>query len=81
MIEHAMILSTGSTLFIDLIESKHPNQIKNRTIDEMELNHLLDVLQSASWRVYGKNSAAEILGLKSSTLQHRMKKLGVKKPA
>lgn len=80
VIERAMILNTGSTLFIDPIESKHPDQIKSRTLEETERNHLLDVLENTSWRVYGKGGAAEILGLKPSTLQHRMRKLGIKKP-
>jgi transcriptional regulator with GAF, ATPase, and Fis domain len=44
------------------------------------MNHIVDVLESVQWRVYGKNGAAEILGLKPSTLQHRMKKLGIERP-
>jgi formate hydrogenlyase transcriptional activator len=80
VIERAMILSTGSTLFIDKLGFKKPHQIKNRTFEEMERNHLLDVLESTGWKVYGKDGAAEILGLKPSTLQHKMKKLEIKKP-
>lgn len=80
VIERAMILSTRSTLVIDRLESKDPTQIKNRTLEEIERNHIVDVLEGARWRVYGKDGAAEILGLKPSTLQHRMKKLGLQKP-
>jgi formate hydrogenlyase transcriptional activator len=80
VIERAMILSAGSTLLIDPFEDKQPSQIKNRTLEEMERKHLLDVLESTNWRVYGKNGAAEVLGLKPSTLQHRMKKLDINKP-
>ena len=79
VIERAMILSTRSTLIIDRLESKDPTSITNRTLEEIERNHIVDVLESAQWRVYGKNGAAEILGLKPSTLQHRMKKLDIKK--
>jgi len=79
VIERAIILSTRSTLIIDRLESKDPTQITNRTLEEIERNHIVDVLESAQWRVYGKNGAAEILGLKPSTLQHRMKKLDIKK--
>jgi len=80
VIERAMILSTRSTLIIDRLGSKDPTQITNRTLEEIERNHIADVLESVQWRVYGKNGAAEILGLKPSTLQHRMKKLGIEKP-
>ena len=37
------------------------------------------MLESTQWRVYGANGAAQALGLKPSTLQHRMKKLGIKR--
>jgi DNA-binding NtrC family response regulator len=80
VIERAMILSIRSTLIIDRLESKDPTLVPNRTLEEIERNHIADVLESVQWRVYGKNGAAEILGLKPSTLQHRMKKLGIEKP-
>ena len=80
VIERGMILSSGSTLCIDPVESKQSNLIQNRTLKEMERNHLMDVLESANWRIYGNKGAAEILDLKPSTLQYRMKKLGIKKP-
>ncbi len=80
VIERAMILSTRSTLIIDRLESKDPTLTPNRTLEEIERNHIEDVLESVQWRVYGKNGAAKILGLKPSTLQHRMKKLGIEKP-
>jgi transcriptional regulator with GAF, ATPase, and Fis domain len=80
VIERGMILSSGLTLCIDPVESKQSNLIQNRTLKEMERNHLLDVLESANWRIYGNKGAAEILDLKPSTLQYRMKKLGIKKP-
>jgi transcriptional regulator with GAF, ATPase, and Fis domain len=37
-------------------------------------------LAKTGWRVMGKNGAAEILGLKRTTLQAKMKKLGIKRP-
>ena len=80
VIERAMILSTRSTLIIDRLESKDPTQITNRTLEEIERNHILAVLESTQWRVYGENGAAQILGLKPSTLQHRIKKLDIKRP-
>ncbi|MBW2227464.1 MAG: sigma 54-interacting transcriptional regulator [Deltaproteobacteria bacterium] len=80
VIERAMILSARSTLIIDRLEPKDPTLTPNRSLKEIERNHIVDVLESSQWRVYGKNGAAEILGLKPSTLQHRMKKLGIERP-
>ncbi len=40
----------------------------------------LEVLEQTGWRVRGRGRAAEILGLKPSTLESRMKKLGIERP-
>ena len=80
VIERAMILCTGTTLSIDPIESARPSRMGNRTLHEVERSHVLTVLESTGWRVYGNNGAAQALGLKPSTLQNRMKKLGIDRP-
>ena len=43
--------------------------------------HILAVLERTGWRVSGKQGAADILGLKATTLEARMKKLGITRPA
>ena len=45
----------------------------------MERRHILAVLEKAGWRVAGKGGAAEVLGLKRTTLEAKMKKLGIKR--
>jgi len=50
------------------------------TLADVERKHIIDVLESRHWRVYGKAGAAEVLGLKPSTLQSRIKKLGIIRP-
>ncbi|MBI5410737.1 MAG: hypothetical protein HZA21_01970, partial [Nitrospirae bacterium] len=50
-----------------------------KTLAEAERAHILDVLHHTHWIVAGTNGAAARLGMKRSTLQHRMKKLGIKK--
>lgn len=47
------------------------------TLEEVERNHILRVLELTSWRVRGHDGAAEILNLKATTLESRMKKLGI----
>ncbi len=49
-------------------------------LQEVERIHIISVLEECGWRVSGKNGAAEHLGLKRSTLQSRMKKLGIRRP-
>ncbi len=78
VIERAMILCHGPALFIDVprvSDSQAPNKL---TLNELERQHILKVLESTGWRVRGKNGAAEILGLKPTTLDSRIKKLGIK---
>ena len=46
-----------------------------------ERENLLVVLGKAGWKIKGRNGAAEILGVKPTTLLSRMKKMGLKRPA
>jgi formate hydrogenlyase transcriptional activator len=47
------------------------------TLDEIQRRHILDVLDLAGWQVSGAGGAAKLLGLKPTTLEARMKKLGI----
>ena len=47
------------------------------TLEELEREHILEVLQMTSWRVSGERGAAKLLGMKATTLEARMKKLGI----
>lgn len=47
---------------------------------QKEKGNLLAVLNAADWKVSGKGGAADLLGVKSSTLTYRMKSLGIEKP-
>jgi transcriptional regulator with GAF, ATPase, and Fis domain len=50
------------------------------TIQENERNHILRTLERCAWKVSGKDGAASKLNIKVSTLNSRMKKLGIKRP-
>jgi formate hydrogenlyase transcriptional activator len=82
VIERAMIVSRGRTLEVFLPESAHvvPSGEGGLTIADIERRHVMSVLERTSWRVTGKGGAAEILGLKGTTLQSKLKKLGIKRP-
>ena len=48
-----------------------------RRLEEVERRHILTVLEETGWRVSGDRGAARILDLKRTTLEARMKKLGI----
>jgi formate hydrogenlyase transcriptional activator len=50
------------------------------TLDEAQRQHILRVLRQTRWRIAGPNGAASILGMKRTTLQARMRKLGIRRP-
>jgi PAS domain S-box-containing protein len=82
VIERAVILSEGPELEpIDWLSpsTAKAGQGKPLTLDEVERQHILDVLEQTNWRVSGPKGAAAILGLKPTTLEARMKKLGIER--
>jgi transcriptional regulator with GAF, ATPase, and Fis domain len=80
-IERAMILCRGSTLTLD-IPSGAAEPIPTeplKTLAETERDYINRVLKHTGWRVSGERGAAKILGLKPTTLESRMKKLGIRR--
>jgi formate hydrogenlyase transcriptional activator len=50
------------------------------TLEEAERQHILRALKQTQWRIAGPKGAAKILGMKRTTLQARMRKLGIRRP-
>ena len=48
---------------------------------QKEKENIIAALEHCDWRVSGKGGAAELLGIKSTTLSHQMKKFNIHKPA
>jgi transcriptional regulator with GAF, ATPase, and Fis domain len=68
------------------IESPSGDTASPRFLTEVEMqrrerDNLLSVLQEANWKIKGADGAAELMGVKPTTLLARMKKWGLKKPA
>ena len=82
VLERAVIGSSGPKLhLVDELNKPYKDSTPaNRTLDDFEHEYILRVLEQTHWKVSGKNSAAEILGLDRSTLRARMQKLGIQKP-
>ncbi len=81
VVEHAIIVSRGPTLEINP-PSSVPETISEETerLEDTERNHILRILEAKGWRVSGRGGAAEVLGIKPTTLEARMKKLGIRRP-
>jgi len=83
LIERAMILSTGPVLNIPLADlpplPEGSPPAKEATLEEAERRAILEALKAANWVVSGPRGAAARLGLKRSTLQSRMEKLGIRR--
>ncbi len=84
VIERTVIVSRGATLeFGDWLREPAaetgPGKASVTTLEEMEREHILKTLEITGWRVSGENGAARLLGLKPTTLEARMKKLGIER--
>jgi len=97
VIERAVILSRGNVLRLDLslpenaigggqfAEQRNPlgeEQVLNeQQMKALQKRNVLIALRQSNWRVSGKQGAAELLGVKPTTLTDRMKMMGIRKPS
>jgi len=90
VVERAMILSPGTTLelehaFTDYQKPDHASSLihdrQSESLEDIERMHIVKVLEQCNWKIRGNDGAAECLGLKRTTLQSRMKRLGIQRPS
>lgn len=80
IIERGLIVNADPVFRAELPDVSR-NEARNlQRLDELESNHFRSVLEATHWRVRGPAGAAEVLGLKPTTLEARMKKLGIRRP-
>jgi transcriptional regulator with GAF, ATPase, and Fis domain len=91
-IERAAILARGGIIHAEHIisyrdqrQAMHENVLIEKSeigsLEEIEKHHIEKILMQTNGKIYGTDGAAAILGLKPSTLQSKMKKLGIQRPA
>jgi PAS domain S-box-containing protein len=80
VVERAMIVTTSRTLVIPLPESSSAASTHSPRLADVERQHILAVLETSGWRIRGAGGAANRLGMKPTTLETRMAKLGLKRP-
>ena len=79
VVERAVILTQGAVLEIgDWFAEPDPAKPPHiATLEEVERAHVVKALEQTGWRVSGEKGAARLLGLPPTTLEARMKKLGI----
>ncbi len=81
VIERAVIIATSRQLVVPAPRLSSPRTVPrlNMTLTDLEVEHIRSVLESTNWRVRGPGGAAERLGLKPTTLESRMARLGIER--
>ncbi|HKV80107.1 MAG TPA: cofactor assembly of complex C subunit B [Candidatus Sulfotelmatobacter sp.] len=83
LMERSVILSEGNALRVPLAElrtqSKSQTEEGDRTLDTAERQHIIRVLRETRGVLSGPEGAAQRLGLKRTTLQSKMQRLGIKR--
>jgi transcriptional regulator with GAF, ATPase, and Fis domain len=83
VLQRAIILSSGRTLALGdawMPQPQAPPAVRDITLVEVERSHIRGVLEATRWRIEGGGGAAQLLGLRPSTLRSRMLKLGISRP-
>jgi len=86
LVERAVILSEGAVLRVPLAEVRAararaaPAAATTPTLTDVEREHILRALRDTNWVLGGPDGAARRLGMKRTTLQSRVAKLGIRKP-
>jgi DNA-binding NtrC family response regulator len=83
VIQRALILSPSRKLELgdwSRRKSLPPKPTGLVSMETCERNHIISVLEHTRWKVSGRNGAAEILDMIPTTLDSRMKKLGIQRP-
>ena len=80
-IERAVIITSGRVLQIELPGNPAAMHQQIKTLNQAQEEHILKILKLTNWKIRGKNGAAEILATKPTTLESKMARLGIQRPA
>ena len=80
VVERAVIIASGPRLTIPIPQRGGRASLAPQTLKNLETEHIRGTLEATHWRIRGAGGAAERLGLKPTTLEGRMAKLGLVRP-
>jgi transcriptional regulator with GAF, ATPase, and Fis domain len=81
VIQRAIISTNGHHLVVSPPRPTAAATTRSARLSDVERDHIRTVLESTGWRIRGAAGAADRLGLKPTTLETRMAKLGLKRPS
>jgi transcriptional regulator with GAF, ATPase, and Fis domain len=83
VIERACVLAKGQVVEVPdpALGARHRRSWQPATLEQAEQAHIGRTLERTGWRIEGAGGAAELLGLRPSTLRSRIRKLGIRRPA
>jgi transcriptional regulator with GAF, ATPase, and Fis domain len=79
-VERAMIQASGPRLRIPIPTPLSVAALRSQRLVDVQKDHIRKVLETSGWRVRGAGGAAERLGLRPTTLETRMARLGLTRP-
>ena len=83
IIERSLILSHDGVLeygdWLPTQKQAGKTNKSNQKLEDVEKEHIIEVLNKTNWKVSGERGAAKILGINATTLEARMKKSGIKR--
>ena len=83
VLHRAIILSSDGVISLSdiALSAVRVTASVGTTLEEIERNHIQRMLSTTLWRIEGRRGAAELLGMKPSTLRSRLRKLGIRRGA
>jgi DNA-binding NtrC family response regulator len=81
VVERAMIVAEGPQLTIPIPAQTAASVRRSDRLADVEREHVMSVVETCGWRIRGVGGAAERLGLRPTTLETRMAKLGIRRPS
>jgi PAS domain S-box-containing protein len=82
VIERSVLLSQGTSLKLNWSDSfsETEKELDNKSLDEINREHIIRILEECDWKINGKEGAAYKLQMNPNTLRSRMKKLRISRP-
>ena len=80
VVERAMVVAAGPRLVIPIPTAIGTGATRSLRLADVQKAHIHTVLESVGWRIRGKGGAAERLGLRPTTLETKMSRLGLARP-
>lgn len=84
VIERSVIETENANLSLEWWQSETESSdevvVETTSLERIEKDHIINIMEKCHWKINGDGGAAEMLGMHPNTLRSRMKKLGITRP-